>query len=59
MAKKKENNVREVVAYVPKPDTKIYIYIHKNYFKLNPVPYKFKSDYKSLIALLNDKTRIS
>jgi hypothetical protein len=46
MAKKKVNNVGEVVVYVPKPDTQIYVYIQKRYAKLFPIPYKFKSDYQ-------------
>jgi hypothetical protein len=58
MAKKKVNNVREVVAYVPKPDTKIYVYIQKRFLKLFPIPYKFKSDYKSLIPLINEQRTI-
>jgi hypothetical protein len=58
MAKKKVNNVGEVVAYVPKPDTKIYVYIQKRFLKLFPIPYKFKSDYKSLIPLINEQRTI-
>ena len=58
MTKKKTNSVGEVVAYVPKPDTKIYVYIQKTFVKLFPIPYKFKSNYKSLIPLLNEQTRV-
>jgi hypothetical protein len=58
MAKKKVNNVGEAVAYVPKPDTKIYVYIQKKFVKLFPIPYKFKSDYQSLIPLLHEQTRV-
>lgn len=58
MAKKKVNSVREVEPYFPKPDTKIYVYIQKSYVKLNPVPYKFKSNYQYIIDILNDKERI-
>jgi len=58
MAKKKVNNVAIVVAYVPKPDTKIYVYIQKRFLKLFPIPYKFKSDYKSLIPLINEQRTI-
>lgn len=55
MAKKKENNVREVVEYVPKQDNKIYIYKQKHFTKLFPIPYKFTYNYQYLIPLLNDK----
>ena len=58
MAKKKVNSVGEVVAYVPKPDTQIYVYIQKRYAKLFPIPYKFKSNYQSLIPLLNEQARV-
>lgn len=58
MAKKKVNNVGEVVAYVPKQDNKIYIYRQKNFTKLYPIPYNFKYNYQSLIPLLNEQTRV-
>ena len=58
MAKKKVNIVGEVVAYLPKPDTKIYVYIQKTFVKLFPIPYKFKSNYQSLIPLLNEQARV-
>lgn len=58
MAKKKVISVREVVPYVPKHDTKIYVYIQKSYVKLYPVPYRFNLNYKSLINLINDKGTI-
>lgn len=55
MAKKKFNNVGEVVPYVPKEDNKIYIYKQKHFTKLYPIPYRFKSNYESIIPLFNDK----
>ena len=53
MAKKK--TPISVAPYVPKQDTEIYIYIRKNAFKLNPVPYKYNPNYKYLINLINSK----
>lgn len=53
MAKKKTSV--SVIPYVPKQDKDIYIYIRKNAFKLNPVPYKYKPNYKYLIDLINSK----
>ena len=55
MAKKKFDNVGEVVLYVPKKDNKIYIYKQKHFTKLFPIPYKFTYNYQYLIPLLNDK----
>jgi hypothetical protein len=52
MAKKKVI-AGEVVAYIPKLDTQIYVYIQESFVKLNPIPYKFKSNYQYLIPLLN------
>lgn len=58
MAKKKVINSPVEVAYVPKLDTFIFVYIRKDIRRLNPIPYKWKPNYQYLIALINDQRRL-
>ena len=58
MAKKKVNSVGEVVAYIPKPNTKIYVYIQKIPNKLTPIPYACKSNIERLKKLINESDGI-
>lgn len=54
MKLKGKKNVVIGEVYVPKPDTKIYVYIQGVRRFMN-VPYKFKIDYKYIIDLINLK----
>ena len=54
MAKRKIEQ-KPIEPYVPKPDTKIYIYIQKHKNRLTPIPYKFKLNYKYIIDIIKNE----
>jgi hypothetical protein len=58
MAKKKIQNQPNIELYVPKLDTKIYVYIQKIPNKLTPIPYTWKSNFESLKKLINESDGI-
>jgi hypothetical protein len=58
MAKMNRKNIANATPYVPKLDTEIFVYIHKNKRLLTPIPYKYKPNYNYIKSLINDKDRI-
>lgn len=58
MAKKKITKEENIQSYVPKLDTKIYVYRLKNPRLLTPIPYTWKSTYERLKKLINESDGI-
>jgi len=58
MAKKKSIKDENIELYIPKHDTKIYVYILKNPRLLTPIPYTWKPTYERLKKLINESDGI-